>query len=423
MRTSVFKNIFDVFVIVIVLTYQLSMLTVWTVDMCFGNLYEICIAIFMFASFIFRFGLQKIKLPHIENLYLLRFLFIIYIVDIIQNIIQFHATAFPRFMVLITIYFFANYLLRLALENTNQINIKTVVKPYMYYSLYNVFTVIIAAILIVVGILNPFSNSVSDNSLLSNHTIHGYSHFFPGYLTMSSQIYRVVPEIPVLTGLSHEPHVLCFLIMPALFFAQLFIKKNYQRGIIYVLFGVLSVISMSTTAILILIPLIVYESIWRIVISKKYSTIIIVLLTVFLMFNYGSSLINMVSAEVKTKTVDNTESKEVSEGLLEYVYSPVSLIGDGNLRTQEVGGNIGLVTCLLDVFFYFLLLFKAVKLSISSDYIVHYCGMGALYFSLHSLKIGYMIFRYPYLSFMVILIYLACERRNLIKYKLAQSLH
>ena len=136
-----------------------------------------------------------------------------------------------RILTMFDMYLFMEYAYAVYDESRKKkINdINSVFIPYEIFTVYNVVAVLLCAILLYVGVLNPYSNQLAPNSLTMSHYVNkGTIHFFPGFLSLTEGGMRglISFNVPVLTGLSHEPHTLFLLIGPAFF---LLLRRFQQK--------------------------------------------------------------------------------------------------------------------------------------------------------------------------------------------------
>lgn len=415
----------DYLVIIIESTYPLSMLKVWTIDLI--NLpHGFNLTIFMVLAYIIRFGTQSINLNIVKRSILIKLLFVILVFDILQATLHFDpAGMLSTFLYIINILFLINYFERVSSGENYSDNLSVVLRPYKIYSCYNISVIILSALLIAMGVLNPHNNLIAVNSMTYDNVVNGnMSYYFPGYLSLVTSDYRIlsVANIPVLTGLSHEPHVLCFLIFPSFFLFLSNYKKSTAKIIIYVVAILILMISYSTTALFVFSLLVLLDLLWNAFVNRSTSNYLFVLVYLVLLGWFLSSYWSLIEIQLVSKTEIDTGSIDYSGAMLKYVISPSGILGYGNIP-RAVGldiatKDIGLVTCVLDVSFFILLIYYSVRLYLSKDVSYHYIGLACLYFTLHSLKTNIMTFSYPYLVFIIYVLYKTYDK--MIQCKMAE---
>ena len=125
--------------------------------------------------------------------------------------------------------------------------------------------------------------------------------------------------------------------------------------------------------------------------------------------------------EVKADFDNAGSSGSKSLGLLEYITSSTSILGEGIFCSYEdikTGGhnNIGYISSFIIVVFYICMLVASLSNLLSRKFICHVIGLATTYFCLHSLKYGIVLFKYNYLFFFVlILAYSNCYKKNCLK--------
>lgn len=367
-------------------------------------------------------------LSQVPRSFLLSVFFLIYFFDIIQNIFINPPFALARIVVFFNIFLFLNYLFNLYKRPNESGGFITVSEPYCAYCVYNVAVVVIAGALIFMGLLNPESNLIVSNSLMADNLAEGQSVYWPGHLSIAIGNSRLLGAwgIPVtLTGLSHEPHVLNFLILPSLFFIRAYKKYNKWYWPLVALYLVSLFMSFSTTALGALLAAVFIDIIWRIIVKRESSFIFVLIFSslVLIWVNNRIGFTSLIQDEIVRKTVDQTGSLDYSGSMLKYVLKPSSLFGAGNIppsKTDLSSLSIGFVSSVLDVFFYIALLVSTLKLVFSNDDSIHFIGIGCVYVLVHMLKVNILAFNYCYLAFIVFILYMLNKRSTINNYGIAK---
>lgn len=413
------KWLIDALVIILHITYGMSMVKVIILDPLHIP-YYIDIIILTFIAYGVRFGFSFKLVKAKKNSFFIFFI-ILYIADIFQNFFTEAAgSAFVRILYLLDLLLFMEYIYSMFIESkdSSSSTISKITGSFELYAVYNVFVTILCTLLLLVGILSPTSNPIQVNSLTASNVSVGAQYYFPGYLSMHLGIERGLVDlgIPVLTGLSHEPHVLFLLIGPAFFFL---LKRQLGNPIkttaLYISYLMLLIISTATTAIVVFALCMIIEQIYSLSLGGKKRQTFVVLGSIFLIFYWfvssqGIGIFETIANMVveKSSVGINESSKGYSYSMLYYMVSPEGIFGHGNMPLGW-GFNlhkedIGFISCILDIAFYIMFLYYTLKNVISKDITNHYCGMALLYFLLHSLKLGVQIFSFQYLAFFVVLI-------------------
>ena len=402
-KKSVFIRIVDFFIILLNITNGMCMLRVWFLDPLHIS-YGIDLCVLTILAYFFRFG-AKIKLLHLKRNGLYLFFLFVYFADIIQNMFISNNMSLVtrRIVLLINVCFFMEYIYALYLEtkSTSSYPTEKISKPYDIFSLYNVGAIILCAALIYIGVLSPYNNPIRANSLTFDNQALGMSqYYFIGHLSLGLNTMRGMVDfgIPLLTGLSHEPHVLWLLIGPSFFLLLLrFKNSSLFTVLLYITFLLVLIISTSTVAIIVFVFTITIEQLYSATMGKqkiRYGFIVLAVVAVvsWLMYKGGDIALQATTAMVEEKaSIDSVDegSMGFSMSMLQYMISPHSVFGRGNMPDgsgYKLGSqDIGLLSFILDIIFFAILTTKAVKLILSKDTVRHYWGMAFLYFLLHQI--------------------------------------
>ncbi|OFY51435.1 MAG: hypothetical protein A2W85_09860 [Bacteroidetes bacterium GWF2_41_31] len=269
---------------------------------------------------------------------------------------------------------------------------------YVNFALFNVFAVLISILLQLFKIIKPFTNNINDlfPSLLSSNTMSGQHYYMPGWISLQTGESRLGFVFGNLTGWTHEPHVLGYLIFPSLFF--LLAKYTNRLNlfiIIIVLFTIVGLISFSVTSFSCLLIIMFF----KLLSDKKYITGSIVFLLIFI---YSIIILNRDLGETilsytSDKYTYNTSSAEYSGNKIMNIVIPNSIFGNGILLISEKPDkNAGSFAAIFYLAFYSSLLFKTMQIIFSNNKRNVYYGFAFLYFILHSLKLSSSIFVMPY---------------------------
>lgn len=402
-------TIIDWLVIILNVSYHLTMVKVYTFDLLPIQPF-IWLTIFTLSCYFIRFGARATFGLYFKNNIILWVFFLIYFFDVLQCLFFDPLSALLRLITAVELFIFGSYVFRLwnPLKNFSN-NVIRISKPYVYFSLYNVIIVLLVAVLIMAGLINPESNPIEPNSLTKVDASEGQSYFFPYYLSLTTSSFRILGSLglPMITGLSHEPHVACFLILPSLFIIIADEKLGKIRYLFISLYLLFFVVNFSTTAFVSLACVMFTECIWLFTIRRKFSPIIPLILSILLVIFYGGPIIELMSDEITRKTIDNTSSMEYSERMLTYMLHPTEILGNGNMPgdlSLNRDGDIGILTFLLDALFVFYLIYTTFKMISSKEREVHYVGIACVYLLAHSIKTNMLNFNYPYFAFFVFII-------------------
>lgn len=423
----------DGFLIVIQVTYGMSMLKVWLLDPM-NVPYYLDVTFITILIYNLRFKSKYLLLSQ-KGLYLPKFFLFICLFDVFQSLFfNTLAFTFSRGVFMLNLYFFIEYLVSLYYEKPSNIDrLALLTKPYELYSAYNLIAICLCAVLILMGVLSSTDNPMTVNSLIKGNLENGNGnmYYFPGYLSLALSSFRLLSylDIPVLTGLSHEPHVIWWILGPTFFlFLDRFLEKKGASLFFIFIFLIISLLATSFTALVVFVSVVLLECVYSFFISKRNSSFLIIFIisistfTIILLKN--DFILDAMTLLLDEKMNDN--SAETSAGYSvstwSYFASPGSLFGLGNVTDlgwgyQLKGANIGLITFLLDLVLFVVLYIKVFKLCISKNIHIHYIGMACLYFLFHSLKLGTQVFQYPYYAYIIVLITITSNSKTFVESK------
>lgn len=420
------QTIFDAFVILLHITFGMSLFYSWFHDPL-GVPHRLDIFFVTLIAYLARFGSNFHLYRSKHNTIFILFV-ILYVADIIQNVVLQPREGFLRIIVLADLVLFMEYVYSIYLETIRKgrSTIETITMGYEFYTFYNIVVTVLCASFIYTGVLSPYDNPLIDSSIINDNVNGGASYFFPGHLAISLNTFRglSVLGIPLITGLSHEPHVLFYIVGPCFFFLlNRFSNRLLLTILLYFAVLLLLVISTSTTAILVFVIVFVIDSLYKISIGKKkiYNFLVLAIIVILFLWlaSIGKEVVDTVVTMLDSKTNTDNSSKDVTTELISYMYTPHDILGYGNMPNVRYGEygtvDIGFISCILDILFFVTLLVKTIKNVFSRDNRIHYCGMALLYFVCHNMKMGVQTFFFPYLSFFVVLVViLDCEKDRIL---------
>lgn len=288
------------------------------------------------------------------------------------------------------------------------------ITPNSYYSLYTFSTLLILVLLIIIGFVNPYSNPMSDNSLIATNVEEGVSYYFPARLSVvynSPSVFLSLLGIPSFSGLSHESQAMYYAICPTFFL--MFYKYRHKKNIDYrilLVFGILTLITASFTAIISFVATFIVHMLWKSRLSSNKPATFVYFIAIGVLFSiFFSSSIFQSYAEVKLVHDTNYSSAGYSLSLINYIFTPSSILGDGILssvkdQVDQVAGNCGYVSSFMMILFFVVFIQRTLKSVFSRNETCHAIGLASLYFVLHSMKYGIALFNSTYIFFIVILL-------------------
>ncbi len=275
---------------------------------------------------------------------------------------------------------------------------------YSYLCLYILFSCLFVFLISSAGLFDPHSNLIKYGSFAEfdrNFVINHEKIYNPLNLIFIIESFRGIPffgEYGLFVGLSHEPHTSMLFVMPGVF---LFLrdKSRVTQAIFWVLSFIFALITSSVTGILVLLTCYLLYAL----VSKNkllmFFKLSILFFTAYLIFNQFDSIIQDVGLDIieqKLNSNSSTSSKGVTLSLFKYLYSPKSFFGSGAFVNigSDYAKDIGLVNFIIIVimqFFFIVGLIKILfKAFVEPKYLFYF--MSGLYFFLHSMKLGNLVF-------------------------------
>lgn len=404
------KQILDIIVVILNLTYHLSILGCVTIDYIPVRFAYLRLVLPLFVIYLFRFGAKFPFTSHIilRSRYLTLWLFFFFFEAFQASIVS---GTFGFFLNIVYYLLMWEYLYGMFRENNRTSCYDRVCAPLECYTVYNCIVIFVAALLIFTGVLDAFDNPVSDvfSVFKDNHEVNNTEYYFPGYLSVSTSYFHLLSflGIPLLEGLSYEPHVLNYTIIPAWFLLQSSInnKAPIFKYISYFLLFSTICISTSATAVMCLFATIFFEVLWYGLKKGNIRPLIIIIIIIIVASIFLSQFYDALKEYMALKIGKDDGSREYSESSLNYILSASGLFGKGIVNPHAgfelIGDNIGFLSSFLIICLYIITVIKSIKLGFSSDINKHYIGLACLYFWMHSLKLGVQAFSFPYFIFFI----------------------
>jgi len=264
-------------------------------------------------------------------------------------------------------------------------------------------------ILIKIGV-NPLINNISTKyDLFADNYRMGSNYFFPYISIIGGRGIRFefFQELGIIYGLYHEPHIVTFMLFPALF---LFLYKSETKHRIYIIliYVLILLLTVSTTNILsVLFCIIVLISIkLKNNFAGGFIFLFISIGLGFLIYkNFDNSILYILG-----KVEGAGGSKDYSMETIKFAFTPNTLLGSNfmsNTYLHEISTNprdVGFISFTLNIFFLLIVYFKTIKLILSKNKMKIAIGFSTLYFMLHSTKVAMVSYSLSFLIFMIFLI-------------------
>lgn len=291
-------------------------------------------------------------------------------------------------------------------------------RGYLWLVSLCIFSCVFMYLLIKTGI-NPQINSVNTRYDLfsDNYNNLGADYYLPYYLS----VFLVSSDIRIpffqdqgfVLGIYHEPHILTFMLFPALFLSLYYIKKNKYKIITLLVFLLILLLAGSTTNILAVLLCVIFYLVHNIFfINKKtflknFAIIILILTGSFFIY----SLLNIddlffIFAKLGSGSMDYTQAT------LEFAVTPKTLIGSSffNLSYLDrssftVTGNrdIGYINFVVNIVFLLVCGYYMLRLFLSKNPYKMAVFLFAVYFFIHSTKVAMVSYSLTMLMFVIFL--------------------
>lgn len=315
----------------------------------------------------------------------------------------------PILFTLILIFFYYN-LKDIFSEKSNIVfNFKSI----NFIVIYNLVVISLCFLLLYFNFIS-LTNPVEDLYIVKDNITRNSNHFFPNNLsfviTNEYSGFRFNNSLGEFTGISHEPHLINFLIN-TLFVISIFYKR--PNKFVIALYLVFLILSISLTA-LISLSIVVFT--W-ILFSKKTSKTYLYSIPILFLFTsltlYVESKLNL-SNFITNKINDGSGTFSLNQ-LSNILYTPdsgISLIGLDSIFSVTGSSdrysvyNYGITTSFLIIVLFariFIKIYTSLKnIKINNEI---YLILGCLYFCLHSFKISTLVFQFPLFYFILFILY------------------
>ena len=274
-------------------------------------------------------------------------------------------------------------------------------------------------LLIKMGV-NPQVNSINTRYDLfyDNYFNLHSNYYFPYYLS----IFNIDPDIRIpffqdqgfVLGIYHEPHILTFMLFPALFLSLYYIKKNKCKIITLLVFLLILLLAGSTTNILAVLLCVIFYLVHNMFfINKKtflknFAITILILTSSFFIY----SLLNIddlffIFAKLGSGSASYTQAT------MEFALTPKTILGSSFLNMSyldrgslTVSGNrdVGYINFILNVVFLLVCGYYMLRLFFSKDRYKMAVFLFAAYFFIHSTKVAMVSYSLTMLMFVIFLI-------------------
>ncbi len=226
-------------------------------------------------------------------------------------------------------------------------------------------------------------------------------------------------EYGTLCGLFNEPHILAHNVFPFLILMIGISQRMTLKALFIVVSLVMILFAGSTMNILAVFVCII---VFFFVESRRkniFAPIIGIVLLIFLIYIY-ISIDDTLLYVVLGRMDESNQSQQASKNILEFAFSPKSLLGRNFLDTSysltvtENGQDVGYIAFLLNIVFIVTYMRNVFLLLLKKDGIPITVGMASLYYIIHSAKIGMSIYVHSLPIYLVFLqsLLLSCYGRK-----------
>ena len=288
-----------------------------------------------------------------------------------------------------------------------------VLRGYIWLSLACLVSVILLFVLLKIGV-NGETNLVNDKFDLfrSNVELSGHTYYFP-YYTSILIIPKIMLRIPfftdngVICGIYYEPHILTFMMFPALFFLYGYIEKRSVKTFLFFIWVFIMLVASSATNIVAfsfcLFLLLLF--------TRKGILILLPICALFAWIFYYIGLENTDFSFLVEKLSGGDNSRDYSMGTIKYAFSPKSLIGYNFMSTNYINEitnaerkDVGYLPFIINILFLLIFVLKQIKLFLK-DKFKRYIALGVIYFFLHSMKVAMVSYTLSFLMLMIFVLY------------------
>lgn len=348
----------------------------------------------------FFFKIKSISILHERfSIFLIVFLLLAY--NALNALL--HGGAFNfDFEVLLIWFFFAQILVyqKNKLEREYPYDIRDGVsflfRPYYLLSMISIIGIIVSFVALNMNIVTP---RVISADYMEANTMDTNSTYTWALLTCVGPTAEVrIPffqDYGYLSGLFHEPHILCLNLFPC-YILMLGLTNKMRDKIFVIVLAILTILfSGSVTNILVTVVCLIVFLFIKFKSSPVASTFIL-LLTIAGVYIYLRLSDDTFLSFVLGRLEQGNSSAQYSEDLLSYTFSPKTFFGSEIFSTAfmngDTKGDVGYIPFFMFIIFLVLYIRTIIKLIFSGDSVSLSIGLASMYYILHSAKIGLTMF-------------------------------
>ncbi|MDD3138607.1 MAG: hypothetical protein PHX08_06515 [Lachnospiraceae bacterium] len=328
----------------------------------------------------------------------------------VQLLCSFSVSDFNSFFLAVSLILLnISFLCIAGLEFKKKQKVSSITKPINYIAIYVIFVSIIVFCLLLLKILSidKFAVDHTKYSLFEgNYNISQTEIFSPANMIFLLSTDRGIPffgQFGIFTGICHEPHLSTLLVTPSLFFL-LSMQKNKYFIIPFVFYSLLA--ASVTNLLLLPLCLCIYYIFFKLKSRVLYFKIFLVFFIVFIFYYFKNEIIQSLGLNlILLKTTSGNASFDTTTDILSYMYNPSSILGSGILiySGNPKSTDIGAINFILNILFQISFIYGTIKMVLSKNNSIGVFSVGLIYFFLHSLKIGQMVYQFPFLIYILYL--------------------
>lgn len=284
-------------------------------------------------------------------------------------------------------------------------------RGYIWICVICIISIFSLFVLIKAGI-SPYFNLINERMDLFEDNVNtlGHTYYYPFYMSILLVPKGFSLKLPFFTefgsicGIYFEPHIVTFMLCPALFLLWAYLKKTFYRIGLFLIWLFIILIACSTTNILCFTCCLLAFCLY----TKKGRIILIPIMYVLVFVVFIIGLENTELFFIANK-LDGSSSMQYSENTILYAFEPRTLLGANFLNNgylKEISTHpkdVGYIPCFLNILFLVVAYLKLLKSFFCKNNYGVLLSCMILYFFLHSMKIAMVSYS---LSFFIFIIFL-----------------
>lgn len=270
--------------------------------------------------------------------------------------------------------------------------------------------------------LSPYSNLINERMDLfdSNVNVLEHTYYYPFYtsiLLVQKDFSLTLPfftDSGIICGIYFEPHIVAFMLFPALFLLWAYCEKTLYRVALFFIWIFIMLICCSTTNILCFTSCLLFLFLY----TKKGIITLIPIIYILLIVVFIIGLENTSFLFVADK-LDNSGSMQYSQNTILYAFEPRTLLGSNFLDNGYLKDisthprDVGYISCFLNVLFLLVSYMKLFRNFFCKNIYCLLFSFAILYFFLHSMKIAMVSYSLSFLMFIIFLLQIVTPKSSM----------